>query len=817
MNSISTWLADLEAWHGPAAAAARIVLILAGVWIAQRLATRLICMFRERITARMTGAEEVRRAETLGRVFRYLATVAVGLMGGVLVLAECGVSVAPILGAAGVVGLAIGFGAQSLVKDYFTGVFLLVENQIIKGDVVEIAGKSGLVEDLTLRYVQLRDYDGNVHFVPNGLISTVTNMSRGYAYAVVDVGIAYREEVDVALGVMRTVAAGLAADAVFADRILAEFEVAGVERWDESAVVLRGRFKVRPLEQWNVRREVPATPQGRLRRRRHRNSISAHDVVCGRRQGRSRPGVPRRGDRDVMRSAFIRYVLPILAALSLIAFVGVPYIEHILTDWFRSDIELRARLVMNSMEEPLTDLLERNERARLAGYLERVVSDERLLAVLICDASGAKVYATNLVPADVTCDSPTTSLVSGSTVTRIPSGLIEVSSFTINSGAGQPYRALLVHDLSFIDRRQATARNFVLAFAVLAVGVLGILGGLVTRYMLNRSIKVLLGDIRSRRFLDDARSPRLLAAGAVERAHAAAGDRAEPAARDRVPRELDAAGAAAGRARASRFLPDDGGLEPRAVHPQSRRRTASRSSRCRRAAWSPPSSRSCAPAPASGSRTAAAARTGESWTGTTASGCRRTIRRTRCAASGSRRRRRRATTTASRTRACGRCATWPTCDRRSARSDWTRLPGRQPEVRRRRRGRSDGTTRPSFSIQDFHFALLPRLIRERKPRRRRSRCSGTSPGRTPKRSASARGSGSCSLHMLSADILGFHTRYHCQNFLATVDRYRRMPDRSRTHDRDAPGPRLPSRALSDLDRVAAALAGEAVGRAGRAG
>ena len=85
MNSISTWLADLEAWHGPAAAAARIVLILAGVWIAQRLVTRLICMFRERITARMTGAEEVRRAETLGRVFRYLATVAVGLMGGVLV------------------------------------------------------------------------------------------------------------------------------------------------------------------------------------------------------------------------------------------------------------------------------------------------------------------------------------------------------------------------------------------------------------------------------------------------------------------------------------------------------------------------------------------------------------------------------------------------------------------------------------------------------------------------------------------------------------------------------------------------------------
>jgi moderate conductance mechanosensitive channel len=255
MNAIDTWLNYFDDWRGPAATAVRIALILVGTWIAQAAANRLIRAFRVRIAARMQGAEEVRRAETLGRVFRYLATVVIGLIGGVLVLSECGVSVAPILGAAGVVGLAVGFGAQSLVKDYFTGIFLLVENQIIKGDVVQIADKSGLVEDLTLRYVQLRDYDGNVHFVPNGLISTVTNMSRGYAYAVVDVGIAYREEIDAALAVMRTVAGGLTADATFADRILAPFELAGVERWDESAIVLRGRFKVRPLEQWNVRRE----------------------------------------------------------------------------------------------------------------------------------------------------------------------------------------------------------------------------------------------------------------------------------------------------------------------------------------------------------------------------------------------------------------------------------------------------------------------------------------------------------------------------------------------------------------------------------
>jgi small conductance mechanosensitive channel len=172
-----------------------------------------------------------------------------------LILTELGVSVAPILGAAGVVGIAVGFGAQSLVKDYFTGFVLLIENQIRQGDVVQIADKSGLVEVVTLRYVRLRDYDGNVHFVPNGLINTVTNMSREYAYAVIDFGIAYREDVDAAFEAMRAVAAGMRRDPVFGPKIRDDLEIAGVERWADYAVMLRGRLKVAPLEQWNVRRE----------------------------------------------------------------------------------------------------------------------------------------------------------------------------------------------------------------------------------------------------------------------------------------------------------------------------------------------------------------------------------------------------------------------------------------------------------------------------------------------------------------------------------------------------------------------------------
>lgn len=242
-------------WTGAALVALRIALIALFAWIAAAILNRMIRLFRQRIARRFDDREQVKRAETIGRVFRYIVSVVISLLAGVLILSELGVSVAPILGAAGVVGLAIGFGAQSLVKDYFTGVFILLENQLINGDVVEIAGKSGLVEDVTLRYVRLRDYGGNVHYVPNNLITTVTNMSRGFAQAVIDVGIAYREGVDQALEVMRAVGRDMRGDVALGPKILDDLEIAGVDQLADSAVVLRCRFKVAPLQQWDVRRE----------------------------------------------------------------------------------------------------------------------------------------------------------------------------------------------------------------------------------------------------------------------------------------------------------------------------------------------------------------------------------------------------------------------------------------------------------------------------------------------------------------------------------------------------------------------------------
>jgi len=248
-------LLNIARWDHGLVVLLRIVLIAVVAWIALGVIRRLIRLFRERFARGMDDPEQAKRAETLGRVFRYIASVVIAVVAAILILSEMGVAVAPILGAAGVVGLAVGFGAQSLVKDYFAGLFILLENQIRQGDVVDVAGKSGLVEEVTLRYVRLRDYDGNVHFVSNGLITTVTNMSRGFAQSVVDVGVAYREDADEAMQVMREVGAAMLADPVFGPKILGDLEIAGVDKWADSAVVLRCRFKVQPLEQWNVRRE----------------------------------------------------------------------------------------------------------------------------------------------------------------------------------------------------------------------------------------------------------------------------------------------------------------------------------------------------------------------------------------------------------------------------------------------------------------------------------------------------------------------------------------------------------------------------------
>jgi len=233
----------------------RIGVILLLAWLIQAFAIRAIARLHTAVLARRAGADQ-RRLSTVNAMLRNSGTVVVVLVAGMLVLGELGVSVAPLLATAGVAGLAIGFGAQSLIKDYFNGFFLLIEDQIREGDVVEAAGKGGQVEEVTLRYVRLRDFDGHVHFVPNGEIKVLTNRTRGFAYAVMEVGISYAADVDQALALMREVGAGLRADAAWSARIADDPEIVGVERLADSAVIVRCRVKVAPaIEQWNVHRE----------------------------------------------------------------------------------------------------------------------------------------------------------------------------------------------------------------------------------------------------------------------------------------------------------------------------------------------------------------------------------------------------------------------------------------------------------------------------------------------------------------------------------------------------------------------------------
>jgi small-conductance mechanosensitive channel len=248
LGALAPWLLGLVSF-------VNVLAILALAWAGSFVLRRLIGLFHQRLLQKSEGPEERRRLETLQRVFRYIATVVITVVTIMLVLAEVGISIAPILATAGVVGLAVGFGAQSLVKDYFTGFVMLIENQIRVGDIVEISGKSGLVEELTLRYVRLRDYEGAVHYVPNGTIVTVTNRSRLFAYAVMDIGVAYKEDIDRVYSVMRQCANALRDDPVQGQKILEALDIAGVDQWADSSVVIRCRIKTVALEQAGVRRE----------------------------------------------------------------------------------------------------------------------------------------------------------------------------------------------------------------------------------------------------------------------------------------------------------------------------------------------------------------------------------------------------------------------------------------------------------------------------------------------------------------------------------------------------------------------------------
>jgi small conductance mechanosensitive channel len=197
-----------------------------------------------------------RRARTLATVTRNVLFVVLGVFSGFLVLGELGVDTTPLLAGAGVIGIAVGFGSQKLVQDIINGLFVLLSDTLRVGDVVDLGGKVGVVEAMSMRAITLRGYDGHVHTIPYSSVDVVTNMTKDFSYWVLDVGVAYREDVDQVTQVLTDIAAQLQREWPFRRLILEPLEIAGVDAFGDSAVIIKARIKTRPGEQWRVGREL---------------------------------------------------------------------------------------------------------------------------------------------------------------------------------------------------------------------------------------------------------------------------------------------------------------------------------------------------------------------------------------------------------------------------------------------------------------------------------------------------------------------------------------------------------------------------------
>ncbi len=230
-----------------------IILIVASALVVWELVSAAI----ERYLHTEEDGNEVARSQrirTLLPLLRNFVFVVLAVIVTLTVLSEVGVNIAPLLAGAGVVGLAVGFGAQTLVKDVITGLLFLIEDAIAVGDVVQLGSHSGVVEAVTVRSLRLRDVSGTVHQIPFSEVTSVVNMTKDFSFALMDIGVAYRENVDEVIGVIKQVGAELRADPEFSPLIVEDIEVLGLDRFDDSAVVIRARIKTQPVKQWTVRR-----------------------------------------------------------------------------------------------------------------------------------------------------------------------------------------------------------------------------------------------------------------------------------------------------------------------------------------------------------------------------------------------------------------------------------------------------------------------------------------------------------------------------------------------------------------------------------
>ena len=248
-NSVTTWLTT---------SGIKVLGILIALVILSQMSKWIVKWLEKFIPEKdpLQAAEAKKRVHTLGKILRHTLIMVISFIALLMILGELGIQLGPLIATAGIGAVAIGFGAQSLVKDVISGFFIILENQYRIGDAIEVAGVSGLVESVSLRRTVLRDLEGRVHTIPNGEIKIVSNLSKEWARSVLDVGISYREDLDRVIDLLKQIGRDLAAEEPWKGAILEPLQILGVEQFGESQLLIRMIVKTIPLKQWEVGREL---------------------------------------------------------------------------------------------------------------------------------------------------------------------------------------------------------------------------------------------------------------------------------------------------------------------------------------------------------------------------------------------------------------------------------------------------------------------------------------------------------------------------------------------------------------------------------
>ncbi|MBL1215514.1 MAG: mechanosensitive ion channel family protein [Ignavibacteriae bacterium] len=247
-------------WQGVIKTSIRIIIILVIAWVVMKVLLNFLRRLEKQLLKKSVAegeppTESEKRVNTLVRLLKQAALLALWLTAFLVVLREIGVEIGPIIAGAGIVGLAIGFGAQNLVRDFISGIFITMENQVRVGDVAQINGTGGLVEKINFRTIVLRDLAGVVHIFPNGSIDTLSNLTKEWSAYIFEIGVAYKEDTDTVIDIMKEIGQKLLEDSKFGKLMLEEPEIFGVDKFGDSAVVIKGRIKTLPIRQWAVGRE----------------------------------------------------------------------------------------------------------------------------------------------------------------------------------------------------------------------------------------------------------------------------------------------------------------------------------------------------------------------------------------------------------------------------------------------------------------------------------------------------------------------------------------------------------------------------------